>query len=275
MGALLLCLKEGLLLASTHVASLLAPPDCASILGANINLITGDELLEKISQTVRSDNKIVVAHHNLHSLCLFNKHIADREKFHDFYRLANVTVADGMSMVALGRMFGQPITRDNRIAYNDWLPVILPIAVQNHWRIFYLGSSPEVAELGAQKLRAEYPGLEFEVHHGHFDTRSDGEENQKVLIQIEACRPHLLFVGMGMPRQECWLEENIQKIAANVILTSGGTLDYIAGDKRMAPRWIGRIGLEWLFRLATEPRRLAYRYLVEPWTLVRALLSHS
>ena len=80
---------------------------------------------------------------------------------------------------------------------------------------------------------------------------------------------------MGVPRQERWIHENRNDIEANVILPSGATLDYIAGAKRMAPRWMGALGLEWAFRLATEPRRLAHRYLVEPWGLLNAVVKNS
>jgi N-acetylglucosaminyldiphosphoundecaprenol N-acetyl-beta-D-mannosaminyltransferase len=80
---------------------------------------------------------------------------------------------------------------------------------------------------------------------------------------------------MGMPRQERWILENRDDIDANVIFPSGATLDYIAGAKPMAPRWMGALGLEWAFRLATEPRRLAVRYLVEPWGLLTAVVTNS
>lgn len=78
-----------------------------------------------------------------------------------------------------------------------------------------------------------------------------------------------------MPRQEKWIQQNRNDIDANVILPSGATLDYVAGTKRMAPRWMGVLGLEWAFRLATEPRRLAYRYLVEPWGFLSAAIRNN
>lgn len=262
-------------MASSHAASLPLVQQAASFLGVRIDLITPDELIRFIESTVRSESQAVIAHHNSHSLCLFHQNIPGSKQFHDFYRHAQLTLADGMSTVALGRLHGQPISREHRIAYNDWLPVILRTAVRNHWRVLYLGSQPQVASIGEQKLRAQYQGLELVLHHGHFDTAPGGKENQEVLESIRTFQPHLLFVGMGMPRQECWIDQNIQSISANVILTSGATLDYIAGCKRMAPRWMGRIGLEWAFRLATEPTRLAHRYLVEPWGLLRVILANK
>jgi N-acetylglucosaminyldiphosphoundecaprenol N-acetyl-beta-D-mannosaminyltransferase len=152
---------------------------------------------------------------------------------------------------------------------------MLPTAVRNRWRIFYLGSTDDVAAKGTEILRGRYPGLQFESHHGHFDSRYDGDANRQVVARINRFRPHLLFVGMGMPRQERWIQDNRHTLEANIILPSGATLDYIAGAKRLAPRWMGALGLEWAFRLATEPRRLAHRYLVEPWGLVGAVTANA
>jgi N-acetylglucosaminyldiphosphoundecaprenol N-acetyl-beta-D-mannosaminyltransferase len=82
------------------------------------------------------------------------------------------------------------------------------------------------------------------------------------------------MVGMGMPRQELWIEANLNAIQANIILATGAVLDYVAGVIPTPPRWSGPLGLEWAFRLAAEPRRLASRYLIEPWTLVPIVLRN-
>jgi len=242
------------------------------LLGAAIDLLTASDLINVVEQCIDDSQKIVIANHNLHSLCLSHRPDKTIELFRSFYSTANYTVADGMSVIALGWLYGKAMRREHRIAYNDWLPHVLPLVVERGWRVFYLGSSPEASERGAQALHDQYPRLQLEVHHGHFDASLDGEDNQRVLAMIAEYQPHLLFVGMGMPRQEAWIVENLREIRANAILTSGATLDYIAGVKRMAPRWMGRIGMEWAFRLITEPRRLAFRYLVEPWGLVGVIL---
>jgi N-acetylglucosaminyldiphosphoundecaprenol N-acetyl-beta-D-mannosaminyltransferase len=99
----------------------------------------------------------------------------------------------------------------------------------------------------------------------------DGSENKSVLQQIADFQPHLLMVGMGMPRQELWIEANLNAIQANVILATGAVLDYVAGVIPTPPRWSGPLGLEWAFRLASEPKRLTPRYLIEPWTILRVI----
>jgi N-acetylglucosaminyldiphosphoundecaprenol N-acetyl-beta-D-mannosaminyltransferase len=264
---------------SANCVSVVAEPSPSvktiAFLGIKIDLITPLRLLDLVSDCIAAGRKVVIAHHNLHSLCLHSSSSRDAVSLRRSYDRAEYTLADGMSMVALGRLLGHPIGIRHRVAYNDWLPFMLPIAVQREWRIFYLGSTPDAAARGAEMLCNRFPGLQLGVHHGHFDARYESDDNAKVVAEISRHRPHILFVGMGVPRQESWIQENLNEIDANVILPSGATLDYIAGAKRMAPRWMGKLGLEWAFRLATEPRRLAFRYLVEPWGLLSAVLTNN
>lgn len=246
-----------------------------SFLDIKIDLITPGGLLALVSDCISVQRKVIIALHNLHSLCLHSGSLKDAELLRRFYDHAHYTLADGMSMVLLGRLLGHRIGIRHRVAYNDWLPFMLPVAVDRGWRIFYLGSTLEAAAKGAEVLRARYPGLQLKVHHGHFDAQYGSDSNAKVVAEISGCRPHILFVGMGIPRQERWIQENFDDLEVNVILPSGATLDYIAGAKRMAPRWMGKLGLEWAFRLVTEPRRLAFRYLVEPWGLLGVVLRNT
>lgn len=243
----------------------------ARFLDVVIDLLRPNDLLDVVTDTIDNAKQIVIANHNLHSVCLYHGSQKQNEAFQHFYASAKYTLADGMSIVALGKLYGQHIQRVHRIAYNDWLSDLLSVASSRRWRVFYLGSSPESSARGAQILKARYQTLNLRSHHGHFNV--DGEENRLVLDQINAWKPHILFVGMGMPRQECWIAQNHQHLSANVTFTSGGTLDCVSGQTPLAPRWLGQIGLEWLFRLATEPRRLAARYLLEPWVVVRVMLA--
>jgi N-acetylglucosaminyldiphosphoundecaprenol N-acetyl-beta-D-mannosaminyltransferase len=104
--------------------------------------------------------------------------------------------------------------------------------------------------------------------HGYFDADPQSQDNARVLSEIAQFAPHLLMVGMGMPRQEYWIHQNFARLYANVILPSGAAMDYVAGAAYIPPRWSGRVGLEWAFRLAAEPKRLWRRYLLEPWYVV-------
>lgn len=221
-----------------------------------------------IDKAVKSNNRYVIASQNLHSIYVYH-HDA---KMRAFGEKAQYMRADGMSVVLLGNFLGYPLRREHRVTYVDWVPPLMAEAVKQNWRVFYLGSKPGVAELGAEILRKEFPGLQISTADGYFDATASSADNQKVLEMINAYQPNVLMVGMGMPRQEHWILDNLESLNANAILTCGACIDYIAGVIPTPPRWMGRVGLEWLSRLLSEPNRLWKRYLLEPWFVATLLV---
>jgi len=189
----------------------------------------------------------------------------------EFYSLTDYNHIDGMSLVLLGRLLGLPLKREHRTGYMDLLPLLAEQAADHGWRIFYLGSRPGMAAKAARILKSRYPGLQIRTHHGHFNAEHSGPENQAVLAEIKAYAPDILMVGMGMPRQEVWVLENQKEITARAVFCCGALMDYVAGEIPTAPRWIGRLGFEWLYRLLSEPARLWRRYLLEPWSVMGRL----
>jgi len=226
------------------------------------------ELNALLAETIERNEKAIVANHNLHSLYLFLK----SSKVRAFYRDARWTHIDGMPIVALAKLYGYRVPRESRVTYADWTYSIAEVAAQKKWRLFYLGSAPGIAEAGAKILRNRFPGLQIATASGFFNTTGGSSENEDVLRKIAAFEPHVLMVGMGMPRQELWIHENFAALQANAILTAGAAMDYVAGAVPTPPRWAGKVGLEWAFRLGAEPKRLWHRYLVEPWTIVGAVV---
>lgn len=243
--------------------------DTVAFLGLTLQPKSMPEMNELVEQGIRERQKWIIANHNLHSVYLLHRH----PKLREFYSHAHWTYVDGMPLVALGRLYGYPLQREQRVTNVDWTGPLMELAASRGWRVFNLGSSKQVAEQGAARLRKLYPGLQIEVSDGFFDARRGSAENEALVKRINAYRPDLLMVGMGMPRQEYWTHENFSQLDAHVILSStGAALEYIAGAAPTPPRWAGRIGLEWMFRLAHEPRRLFSRYLIEPWYILLLLL---
>jgi N-acetylglucosaminyldiphosphoundecaprenol N-acetyl-beta-D-mannosaminyltransferase len=239
-----------------------------TLLGVRVDALTITELNSLIAEAVERYEKWIIANHNLHSLYLYHHD----QKMQAFYAKADYVHADGMALVLLGRLLGLPLKREHRVTYADWVWPLIAEAAQRGWRVFYLGSKPGVAEQGATILREKFKGLEIATAHGYIDARSDSQENQAVLTTINAYQPHVLMVGMGMPRQEHWILDNLEHIQAKAILPSGACIDYVAGAIPTPPRWMGRLGLEWLHRLWSEPTRLWKRYLIEPWFIVKLFL---
>ena len=232
------------------------------ILGVKVNLLSMRQLNSLIGEAVRLNQKQIIANHNLNSLYIFHHNAVMK----DFYRVVDYVHIDGMALVLLGKLLRLPFKREHRVTYADWVWSLMEQAVENNWRILYLGSKPGVAERGARILQDKYPGLDIVTEHGYFSLH---HQNHQVIKKINTYRPNVLMVGMGMPRQEEWILNNIDRVEANVVLPSGACIDYIAQEVATPPRWMGQVGLEWFYRLITEPKRLWKRYLIEPWFIAK------
>jgi N-acetylglucosaminyldiphosphoundecaprenol N-acetyl-beta-D-mannosaminyltransferase len=239
-----------------------------TLLGGHVDAVTPAEVMAFTEACILNRRRAVVANHNLHSL-----HLVRREpEMAALYALADLIEADSIPLIAWGRLLGRPIRRIHRATYLDWRELFWRKASEQRWRVFYLGGAATVAARGAAAIHARWPRAQIAVRDGFFDME-DAAANDAVLAEIAAAAPDVLFVGMGMPRQEAWIARNLARLPVCVIFPVGAAFDYEAGVSRTPPRWVGRIGLEWLFRFVSEPKRLFTRYFVEPWSLVRPALA--
>ena len=238
-------------------------PQRVELLGGAMDLVSPDQVLARIAAAAAGGPRVLIANHNLHSLYLLRR---DAEMA-AFYARADLIEADSRPAIAWGRLLGLPLSGAHRCTYLDWREAFWRLADQLHWRVFYLGGAPDVAEEAARRLTARWPGAEIAVSHGFFDRTAGSAEDAAVIARINAFHPQVLLVGMGMPVQEAWILRNYDALNAAAVLPVGAAFDYEAGAQRAAPRVLGRLGLEWLFRLLSDPRRLFRRYLVEPWSL--------
>lgn len=234
------------------------------LLGVQIHPLSIPDLHAVIAEAVDTRDRRLIVSQNLHGVYVYHRDAKMRE----LHAKADFKRIDGMPLVMWARILGYPVRREHRVTWVDWLEPLMEAAAHHGWRVFYLGSAPGVAEKGADRLRSAFPALQIETAHGYFDARPGSEDCDRILQAITAFRADILIVGMGMPRQEHWILDHFERIEAPVILTSGAAMDYYAGVVSTPPRWMGRVGLEWLYRLMDDPRRLARRYLVEPWALI-------
>jgi len=235
--------------------------DRYGMLGVAVDGVTQSDLYKIIAEAVARNERRLIANHNLHSIYL---HHHDR-KFARMYERADCIYVDGMPVIFLAKALGLPLRAQHRTTFLDSFEHLAREVARRHWRMFYLGSKPGVAARGAEILRKRFPGLQIATQNGYFDSTPGSQENQRVIEAINEFHPHVLMVGMGMPRQEHWTEQNLDAISASVVITSGATMDYLAGEIPVPPRWAGPLGLYGLIRLVSEPRRLWKRYLIEPW----------
>ncbi|WP_295191841.1 WecB/TagA/CpsF family glycosyltransferase [uncultured Brevundimonas sp.] len=235
-----------------------------TILGQSMDLVKPEEVLHHIQQAVRQSAKSLIANHNLHSLYLMQK----RPELGAFYDKADLIEVDSTPLLAFSRVLGLHSRGFHRCTYLDWRDHFWSVANREGWRVLSVGGAPGVGDEAARRLKLRYPDADIAIHHGFFDARPGSSENAAVLDRITAFKPHILFVGMGMPRQELWIADNFEHLPDCVILSVGAAFDYEAGVQSAAPRWMGRAGVEWAYRLLHDPKRLFVRYCVAPWTLV-------
>jgi len=243
-------------------------PPRIRLLGGEVDLVTPAAVIAFAEARIRAGLGGVVANHNLHSLYWLRR----EPEMADFYGMADLVEIDSRPLIAWGRWLGHPVGVEHRATYLDWREDFWRAAQGGGWRVFQLGGAPGVAEKAAEALRQRWPGVEIGVRHGYFDL-DNPDDAAAVVETIKDWRPDVLFVGMGMPRQERWVARYRTALPACVIFTVGAAFDYEAGVTPTPPRWSGRLGVEWLFRFAAEPSRLFRRYFVEPWSLIGPALA--
>jgi len=240
-----------------------------ALLGGQVDLVRPEEVLHHVTKAVRDNAPFVVANHNMHSLYL----LRGGGEFGDFYEQADLIEVDSAPLIHFARLLRLQSRPFHRCTYLDWKAHFWSLGDRHGWRVFYLGGGQGVAEAAAEKLQADYPGVHLRTRDGYFDAKPGSAENARVLASIEAFEPHILFVGMGMPRQEIWIQQNKAALPPCVIFSVGAAFDYEAGVQSAAPRWLGPLGLEWAFRLLNDPRRLFSRYCIEPWSLIGCAIN--
>ena len=247
--------------------ALLAPHRRTRVLGAPVDAVTLREAVVEIDQRISRGEP--AQHMSLNAAKLLKR---DRD---DILREAidhcELITADGQAIVWAGRALG--VTLPERVTGIDLMSALLELAEERGYRVFLLGAREEISAKAEAAIRRCHPQLRIVGrHHGYFSA----EEEQGVVSAIAAARPQMLFVALETPAKELFLARHRDRLELPFVMGVGGALDVLAGIRRRAPRWLQRAGLEWLYRLAQDPRRLARRYIVGntqfTWLVFRALI---
>ncbi len=233
-----------------------------TLLGAPIDALTMEESVEKVAGFIKSGQP--------HRVLTLNPEFLYRAQFEpelmELARRAALVTPDGIGIVWACRMAGRRVVE--RVTGIDLMLSLVHRAANEGWRVYLLGAAPGVSEEAAGRLCQGYPGLQVAgTHHGYF---SD-EEAAGVAEIVRQTRPQLIFVALGAPKQEQWIDRYLEQTGASVAVGVGGSFDVIAGKVRRAPRWLQRLHLEWLARLLREPSRWR-RQLILPrfvWMVIK------
>jgi N-acetylglucosaminyldiphosphoundecaprenol N-acetyl-beta-D-mannosaminyltransferase len=173
---------------------------------------------------------------------------------------ADLILCDGTPLIWMSKWLGDPLPE--RIAGSDLVPLLLDLAQENGHRVFFLGGRDEVVAIAEEKIKERWPKLQIAGMYSPPFAPMDKMDHAGICERIRDSKADILFVSFGCPKQEKWLALNFRDAGVPVAIGVGATIDFLAGAVKRAPVWMRKTGLEWFFRVAQEPKRLAHRY----WT---------
>lgn len=240
--------------------------ECFDFLGVPLVNLSQSELVNWVIDRAMGDQFATAYAINAHSVNLASKNLLYRQAL----RNASAVYCDGISVLMGARFLGYPLKE--KVTTTDVLGPICQKAAALGLSMYILGNPPGVAEEAGKRLAAQFKGLDIcGTHPGFF---ADHEEEKQVIQEIQRLKPRILWVGMGNPIQELWVERFRDRLGVPVILTCGGMMEIVAGRLGRPPQWWTDHGGEWLYRLLTQPRRTWKRYVLgNPLFIARLVRS--
>lgn len=251
-----------------RVGSAAASPARVEILDCPIDAVTMDQAVARCEEAIESGSYLQHMSVNAVKFVAMDEDPGMRRLVSD----CDLITADGQSVVWAARLLGARLP--GRVAGIDLMTRLLETAARKGYRVFVLGARREVLEIAIDRLRERYSRLEIA---GFRDGYFADDEAAEVCAEIRASRADILFVAMSSPRKEYFLGHGGDALGVSFGMGVGGAIDVVAGVARRAPQCLQRAGLEWAYRLAQEPRRLAWRYARVntrfAWIVLRALVT--
>ena len=228
------------------------------VAGVDIDNVSFADVVQKIEESILKRTPGFIVTPNIDHIVKLGKDA----NFKAVYREAMLVVPDGMPVLWAARFLGNPLKE--KVSGSDILPRLCGISQKKGYKLFFLGGKSGSAVKAAEVLKKKHQGLQIVgVYSPPFGFENDENEDKQIVEMIKNSHPDILFVGLGAPKQEKWIHKHYKDLGVPVSIGVGGTFEFISGAVRRAPAWMQIAGLEWLWRLAMEPKRLWRRYLVE------------
>jgi N-acetylglucosaminyldiphosphoundecaprenol N-acetyl-beta-D-mannosaminyltransferase len=225
-----------------------------NVLGVAVSPINMGLALEQITTAIANKQKGYVCVTGVHGISVAQSDPA----FRQILNRAFLCTPDGMPLVWVGRCQGQKQMR--RVYGPDLMLAVMELSGKTGWRHFFYGGAHGTADMLTARLAQRFPKLQIVGAWEPPFRPLNQEERQKLREQIRLARPDILWVGLSTPKQEMFMAEYLDQLDVTLMFGVGAAFDFLAGTVRQAPKWMQRSGLEWLFRLYCEPRRLWKRY---------------
>ena len=247
--------------------------DRLSIMGVRIDNLSMSEVLKIAEEKIDKNEQYIIYTPNTEFIMMCQKD----EEFFNLMNKSDINIPDGIGLIYAGKIKKHPLKE--KVGGYDLSVNLLKMANDKGLKLYAVGGKPGVAEAAMKNIREKYPGIKIVgTQHGYFKGTHLGknghEEELAVIEDINKHQPHILFVGFGAKKQEQWIEYNKNLINANIIIGNGGTLDGLAGIVKRAPDIFIKLGLEWLYRLMKEPKRIK-RQIVLPVFMLKIIFGNK
>jgi N-acetylglucosaminyldiphosphoundecaprenol N-acetyl-beta-D-mannosaminyltransferase len=241
-----------------------------NICGIYIDNVSMHEVITLTESLIKEDKNSYIVTPNIDHIVRLQK---DAE-FRQVYKEASLVLTDGMPLVWGSKLLGTPLKE--KVSGSDLFPNLCKLASERGYKVFFLGGRMGAALKASEVLKLQYSNIQIVGNYAPpFGFENDEEENNRIVKMIIESKPHILFVGLGAPKQEIWIYRNKNKYNVPVSIGIGASLDFVSGVVKRAPLWMQKVGLEWFWRLKTEPKRLWKRYLIDDMKFFWLLLKQK
>ena len=228
-----------------------------------IDNLTMSETLNEIDKLIQKKNCSYVVTPNVDHIVRLEKD-AELQKV---YKNASLILTDGKPLIWISKWYRTPIKE--KISGSDLFPKVCELSANKNYTMYLLGAAEGVADTAARNLMKKYPGLNIVgTYSPPFGFEKNEQEINKIKAQIKDVHPDILIVGLGCPKQEKFMYYHCKELGVPISFGLGASIDFEAGNIKRAPKWMSEHGLEWLYRITQDPKRLVKRYLVDDMKIV-------
>lgn len=227
-------------------------------MNTEIDNLTMQEALQAIDELINKNDSSYVVTPNVDHIV----QLETNKELQKVYANASLILTDGKPLLWIAKWYGTPIKE--KISGSDLFPLLCKMAAEKGYTMFFLGAAEGVAAKAAENLMKRYKGLQVVgTYSPPYGFEKDPEEMNKIKAMIKGAHPHILIVGLGCPKQEKFMYYHCKELGVPISFGLGASFDFEAGNIKRAPKWMADHGLEWLFRITQDPKRMAKRYLVD------------
>lgn len=239
------------------------------LLNTEIDNLSMQETLLEIDRIIQEEQEAYVVTPNVDHIVQLETNV----ELQKAYQNARLRITDGKPLIWISKLYKTPIKE--KISGSDLFPQLCELAAEKGYQMFFLGAAEGIAAKAAANLQRRYPGLQVTgTYSPPVGFENDSNEMIKIEEMVRSANPHILIVGLGCPKQEIFMYRNSKRLGVPISLGLGASFDFEAGNIRRAPKWMADHGLEWLFRITQDPKRLFKRYMVDDMKIISLLWKY-